>query len=96
MSEVGSEVVSCRDGLRGVLEPERVSVGGGTSRVVRLDDGRRVVVPASLLKAHAGGGYELPMGLAEIERLAGGGCEVVVPVTEEHAEVATRRVETGR
>jgi uncharacterized protein (TIGR02271 family) len=92
-SEVGS--VRCRDGLRGVLEP---SGPGVSSRVIRLDDGRRVVVASSLLKEDAGGGYDLPIGLAEVDRLcsASAAGEVVIPLTEETAEVSTRRVETGR
>lgn len=86
----GSEVVRCRDGIRGVLEPVgSPNEAAGPTRVVRFDDGRRVVVSSSLIEPHEAGGYALQLGRDEIERL-------VVPLVEEQAEVGTRRVETGR
>lgn len=93
MSLPEAEAVRCRDGLKGVLEP---AGQGGKSRVVLLDDGRRVVVSSELLTAREAGGYDLPLGRDEIDTLAGASGRVVVPVTEERAEVAKRRVETGR
>ena len=93
MSRAEAEVVRFRDGIRGVLEPADPGVA---SRVVRLDDGRRVVVSSGVLKTGAAGGYDLALGRDEIEGLAVENGEVVVPVTEERAEVSTRRVETGR
>ena len=96
MTEAESVVVRFRGGLRGVLEPTLGSDPDGMKRVVRLDDGCRVVVSPAMLKEHAGGGYDLPFGADEIERMGEARAEVVVPLTEERAEVETRTVETGR
>jgi uncharacterized protein (TIGR02271 family) len=89
-------VVYGEGGLRGTLEPPDASSheGAGT-RVVILDDGRKVVVPAALLVARPDGGYDLPLGLAEVDRLTERS-EVVIPVVAEEVEVGKRTVEIGR
>jgi len=96
MNQQEAEAVWCRDGLKGALEPGQTSGSGGTSRTLVLDDGRRVIVSAGLLSAREAGGYDLPLGRAEIDRLVAAPGEVVVPLTEERAKVARRLVETGR
>jgi len=88
------EWVHGRDNLRGILEPP--GAGGPGERSIRLEDGRRLAIPAGLLVARAGGGYDLPLGIADLVARDDDRGETVVPVVEENAEFGTRRVETGR
>ncbi|WP_435017803.1 YsnF/AvaK domain-containing protein [Tundrisphaera sp. TA3] len=76
------------------------------SVAIRLDDGRRVVIPAELLVLQEDGSYALELSASAIEQLIGkvetsevggrAGAEVVVPVVAESVEVGKRTVETGR
>ena len=101
--------VSDVDGVRGVIEsitPVRADGGGGGEALVRLEDGRRLRVPADVLIGRGDGVYHLPFRLAEAERMAAGDEAVagapsravealVVPVVAETLRVGKRLVETG-
>jgi len=95
-------IVHGREGLRGTLvDADRARVGGEGRVVVRLDDGREVVVPAQILVARDDGTYFLPLGLAdltgvEIATARRDETTAVVPVVQEELEVHKRNVETGR
>jgi uncharacterized protein (TIGR02271 family) len=83
-----------RDGLRGTIERvDRPGPGAEARVVVQLDDGRQVVLPAALLAPRDDGGYDLPLGAADLEPA---GPAAVIPVVAEEVEVRKRRVETGR
>ncbi len=62
---------------------------------VRLSDGRRVVVPAALLKAQPDGSYYLPLGPADLAATTPGDA-AVIPLVAEQVDVHKRRVETGK
>jgi uncharacterized protein (TIGR02271 family) len=65
---------------------------------VRLDDGRRLLVPADALTAQADGSYYLALRAADLPEAdaATGAGEVVVPLLAEQLRVGARPVETGR
>lgn len=88
-----------RNGLRGTVASP-LPGGDPNARVeIRLDDDRRVTVPASLLtpsRSGDGGGYEVPLGPDDL--VAGDRRrrdEVVVPVVREELEVGKRAEERG-
>jgi uncharacterized protein (TIGR02271 family) len=92
------------DGLRGRVEAEADGEAGDPSgpgsAMVRLDDGRRLSVPVSLLKDRGDGSYQLLLGVAElgithVSADQDADVSLVIPVVAEHAEVTRRIVETG-
>jgi len=100
MATKATAIVRGRDGLLGTIEhPEALAVAGPGDLVeVRLEDGRLLQVPASLLLLQEDGSHALALSAAE---LAGLGAttdrgEIVVPVVAEEIEVGKRRVETGK
>ena len=95
MSPETTMIVRGPGGLHGTLEPLDRPSQGATTRVVRLDDGRRVVIPAELLIARDDGGYDLPLDRAKLDRLVAG-AETAIPRVAEEIDVQKRRVETGR
>jgi len=99
MSRSKAARVESRDGLFGTIEPD-----GGTEGAVldhsfiRLDDGRRVRVPAASLVLQQDGSYLLALGREELEthEASSGGDALVVPVVHEVLDVQKRWVESGR
>jgi uncharacterized protein (TIGR02271 family) len=97
-------------GLRGTIaDVSRLRAGRETRVEVRLDDGRLLILPAGALIARPDGGYDLLLGLAELDALAPDapalagrspaaedGETVVVPVVRESLKVGKRTVETGK
>ena len=99
MSRSRAARVKSRDGLLGTIEP-----AGETERTapdstyIRLDDGRRVRVPAASLVLQKDGSYLLTLGREELEARdeSTGGENLVVPVVHEVLDVEKRWVENGR
>ncbi len=99
MSRSKAARVISPDGLLGSIEPAGDAEGaapGYTS--IRLDDGRRIRVPAASLVRQKDGSYLLSLGRAEIEASeeSTGGENLVVPVVHEVLDVQKRWVESGR
>ena len=93
--------VTDSDGLRGTFEPESAEAYGGQV-LVRVEDGRQVLVPAEELRRDGDGRYTLPFSLSGLAQAAerGPGArrddgKVVVPVVAEQLEVQKRVVEGG-
>lgn len=99
MSPSTSGIVTDRDGVRGVVETTLPQEAGRESQtLVRLGDGRQVVVPSDALVLRDDGSYELPFSLIDLERSAPGGQTgdaVVIPLIAEELDVHKRVVETG-
>ncbi len=99
MSRLKAARVTSRDGLLGTIEP-----AGATDRrvtghaMIRLDDGRRIRVPAASLILQKDGSYLLTLGREELEArdASTGGENLVVPVVHEVLDVEKRWVENGR
>jgi uncharacterized protein (TIGR02271 family) len=100
-------VVTDVDGARGVITSLTLPGGvagetgaaGRGEAIVRLDDGRRVRVPADALIGRGENQYHLPFPLAAAEAVAAaaaGDDVLVVPVVAESLRVERRAVETGR
>jgi uncharacterized protein (TIGR02271 family) len=99
MSRSKSARVKSRDGLLGTIEPTGGDDRAGAEHpLVRLDDGRRIRVPAASLVVQQDGSYLLTLGREEIEARAEaeGAEEFVVPVVHEVLDVQKRLVESGR
>jgi len=98
MSNAALTRVIGKEGLRGVILDE----GTGEREVlVRLTDGREVLVGREVLQRQGDGSYYLPMSVADLEgyhtRAAATDDErIVVPIVAEELEIGKRRVETGR
>lgn len=73
MSVVPTAAVIGADGLRGVVESVTTGADDGTApqALIRLSDGRQVLVPEELLVAQQDGTYFLPVTLASLERQRG-------------------------
>lgn len=84
------QVVSA-DGARGTILAGTPLADGQQVRV-RFEDGREVLVPASLLELRSDGAYFLPLNRADISSFAAGAGErLVIPVVEEELQVETRQ-----
>lgn len=102
-------VLTDRDGLRGFIDEQDAGWDDKHGQVlVRLEDGRQALVPASELRRDRDGGLHLPFSLSELTQVSprapearrGGGARgadrtVIVPVVAEQLEVQKRKVETG-
>jgi uncharacterized protein (TIGR02271 family) len=89
-----------REGLRGTLLDPLPGKGNGGDQPVRveLDTGQVIDIPASMLRRHSPGTFEIPLGPADLDRPAGTAStsdEAVVPVLAEELHVGTRAVPTG-
>ena len=86
--------VAALDGLSGEVEQLP-----GDRAIVRLEDGRRLVVDTRHLRVE-GGVARLDVGTSDVDAAAGRheqvGEERVIPVLEERVHVGKERVETGR
>ncbi|HLM56424.1 MAG TPA: YsnF/AvaK domain-containing protein [Pyrinomonadaceae bacterium] len=100
-------VLTDKDGLRGFVDESAAGDGRGQI-LVRLEDGRQVLVPAEELRVEEGGGFYLPFSLSELMQAAprasgarrgrdarDDGDTVVVPIVAEQLEVQKRKVEAG-
>ena len=90
-----ASLVTGEHGLRGTLESPTPGGSTPTSVGIRLSDGRRVVVPAGLLKRRSDGTYHLPLGPADLAATTAGDA-AVIPLVAEQVDVHKRRVETGK
>ena len=91
------------EGLRGTVDTTQWPLDGTRKEVLlRLDDGRSLMIPAAALHPSGEGGYRLTLAGTDLRRLsaalehAAGGDKVVVPVVAEELAVGKREVETGR
>jgi uncharacterized protein (TIGR02271 family) len=90
------------DGMRGTIDTTLWPLDGSRSEVlVRLDDGRQVLVPLEALSRQGDGSYVLSLSASELEHRrvmgsAGGGQSLVVPVMVEELDVQKHKVEAGR
>jgi stress response protein YsnF len=93
MDEAQLIPVTGRDGLRGTLaSPPPTDPNGRVE--VRLDDGHRVTLPATLLRRSTSGrGYEIPLGIDDLR--TNGREQVVVPVVQEQLDIRKRTEERG-
>jgi uncharacterized protein (TIGR02271 family) len=101
-------VLTDRDGLRGTIDEQDAGWDDERGQVlVRLEDGRQVLVPADEIRHDRDGSIYLPFSLSELTQVsqrahAGqraaserGDGSVVVPVIAEQLEVQKRMVEAG-
>jgi uncharacterized protein (TIGR02271 family) len=100
MRTQGAEVKG-EGGLRGIIEREASQEPNERDVILRLDDGRKVLVPTDALVSQGDGSYYLPLSAGDLEpaRLPRRGQEsepVIIPVFEETLDVRKRKVETGR
>ena len=99
-----------RDGLRGTIDATEQELEHGQRQVlVRLEDGRRVLVPTDEMHLEGDGSFTLPFSLSELiqaserrgvvaprrETAAAEDSSVVVPVVAEQLDVQKRVVEGG-
>jgi uncharacterized protein (TIGR02271 family) len=95
-------IVTDKDGLCGVLDTTSQPAGWDDSQaLIRLDDGRQVLVPRDRLVLQDDGSYHIPFRLGELEPTqetlsASRETVLTVPVIEEELHVQKRQVETGR
>jgi uncharacterized protein (TIGR02271 family) len=89
-------------GMHGTIDTTLWPLDGSKSEIlVRLDDGRQVLVPLEALSRQGDGSYVLSLNASELEHQlvvgsAVGGQSLVVPVMVEELDVQRRKVETGR
>lgn len=96
-----NEVIG-HDGLHGELAGP-IPADPRSRVAVRLDDGQIVEIPASLLKSHQSGGYEIPLGSRDFGNMWRDTTEqdvrddekTVIPVIAEELDVHSRVVPTG-
>jgi len=109
MSRTDQLHVTDKNGVRGAID---VSAGppfdgDGEQVLVRLEDGRAVIVPTGVLVPRKEGGYFLPISITELEKPGPDHMTtpektqpardlLVVPLIEEELSVEKREVETGR
>lgn len=93
-------IIYDRTGQRGVIEaPAELKDKTRTDVMLRLDDGRAVSVPKSMLKADKDGMYTLDLTLADLDRTGAAQQaedQMVIPVVREELVVDKRTVEKGR
>jgi len=89
-----------RDGLKGTLLdplPRRNSADQPVR--VEIDTGQVVDIPASMLRRHSPGMFEIPLGPDDLDqfpaRVDSSSDETVIPVLAEELHVGTRSVPTG-
>jgi len=100
MRRQGAEV-NGEGGLHGSIERDASEGTGEREAVLRLDDGRRVLVPVDALVPQNDGSYYLALSIAGLEshgapRRGEDREPVIIPVFEEVLDVRKRKVETGR
>lgn len=82
--------VLLQDGVGGRVEAWQADEGQGAQALILLDDGKRLWVPASALRAGPEGSYLLPIGRAQLQA-----APVVIPVMAERLDVGRKVTETG-
>ena len=100
MRQAATVNVSLDGGLRGTIDTSQWPTDGTRDSVlVRLEDGRQLMAPASALRPQPQGGYHLALGTdlaALTAALEQAGEDVTIPVIAEDLTVDKRVVETGR
>lgn len=84
-------VVFDKGGLEGQLAQDK-DPDTRVDALALLADGRRVRIPAGMLKQRDPGAYELPVHFSELEARASAD-GLVIPVHEEHVALENRKVE---
>ncbi|HWS54667.1 MAG TPA: DUF2382 domain-containing protein [Pyrinomonadaceae bacterium] len=101
-------VVTDVDGLRATVTQQDLDRQDGQV-LIRLADGRQLLVPTEELRVEEGGGFSVPFSFMEVTQAAGAAARgvardergrdeeatVVVPVIAEQLEVQKRKVEAG-
>ena len=101
-------VVTDVDGLRATVTQQDLDRQDGQV-LIRLADGRQLLVPTEELRVEEGGGFSVPFSFMEVTQAAGSAARgvardergrdeeatVVVPVIAEQLEVQKRKVEAG-
>jgi uncharacterized protein (TIGR02271 family) len=99
MSRATSAKVRSKDGLVGTIEPVEETSDSVPGQVfVRLEDGRRMMVPSESLVLQKDGSYLLALDREDLPTRGevDGGGKLVVPVAQEVLDVQKRWVEGGR
>jgi uncharacterized protein (TIGR02271 family) len=102
MAQAYQVAVVGADGIRGTIDTALWPLDGSKSEVlVRLDDGRQVLVPLEALHRQGDGSYVVSLSASELERRrvegsAAGGQPSVIPVMVEELDVQKHKTETGR
>ena len=81
------------DGVRGEIE-QNSPFGEPGKAVLRLQSGKRVIVPEDVLISDTGG-YRLPFRENDLQSTGAAKEEIIVPVTEETLRVSKQEVVTG-
>jgi len=95
--------VTDRNGVRGTLLTTSRFLDDNPHRLIRLEDGRELLVPKQLLRPQDDGSFMLTAPIADLmgdppvrdDKLVQGD-QFIVPVMQEELDVETRRVESGR
>lgn len=95
--------VTAPEELRGTVDTTQWPLDGSRKEVLlRLEDGRSLMVPAAALQRTSEGGYRLALAATDLRELsaalerAGAGERSVIPVVAEELILGKREVETGR
>ena len=95
--------VTDRNGVRGTLLTTSRFLDDNPQRLIRLEDGRELLVPKQLLRPQDDGSFMLTAPIADLmgERPVRDdkpvhGDQFIVPVMQEELDVETRTVESGR
>jgi len=83
------------DGTTGILLASSRFLDDNPNRLIRLEDGREIVVPKQLLRPQDDGSFLLTVRLRDILS-SDSSREKVVPVIQEELSVGKRVVDTGR
>src|SRR5689334_22337029 len=84
-----------RDDLSGTIDTTRWPLDGPDPRVMmRLADGRELIVPRDALAAEGDGTYRVTQLIEGLD--ADASSSIVIPVVEETAQVTSELVESGR
>lgn len=98
MKRTGTISVTGRDGLRGMIDSS-IDVEKVDRVLVKLDDGRSLWIPASLLMPQHDGGYTLPVSLDQLSPEGHDGQQesvMVIPVIAEEVQVSREQRTTGK
>lgn len=104
MSEVRRFRVKTREGPEAEMFAASRFLDNGDRRLLKLWDGRELLIPKRLLRLEADGSYFLTVPLSELEGVSSAPAEQegntenyeVFPAIEEQLEVGKKEIETGR
>jgi uncharacterized protein (TIGR02271 family) len=98
-------IVVGKEGLRGTIErrPTEISRDSDERIILRLEDGRQILIPVNQLNWQEDSSYYLPLSLAELDEDEWSSTDqlrveekMVVPIVAETFEVQKQLVETGK